>query len=75
MSNVVVRVVPSDEDLFDVEAQIALPFLPSGSTGSCYTVLRERKQTLGVVQTSFSCDLHYNGVDQPLQDIELSTSF
>ena len=75
MSNVSVRVVPSDDDLFDVEAEISLPFLPSGSTGSCYTVLREKKQTIGAVFTSFSCDLHYNGVDQPLQDIEISTSF
>jgi len=73
MSKVTVRAVPSDDDLFSLEDEIELPFLPYGSTGSCYAVLREKRQTMGMVQTSFSCDLYFGHHVVPLQNLELST--
>jgi hypothetical protein len=40
--------------------------------GSCYVVLRERKQTMGAVHTSFSCDLYFDDRVNPLQNLEVS---
>jgi hypothetical protein len=73
MSHVLVRVVASDDDLYTVEKEIELPFLPFASMGSCYVVLREKRQTMGGVITSFSCDLYYDEHVIPLQNIEVNT--
>jgi hypothetical protein len=73
MKAVKVRAVAADDDLYSVEAEMELPYLPSGSAGSCYVVLREKKQTMGAVRTSFSCDLHFNDIITPLLNLEIST--
>jgi hypothetical protein len=73
ITGVLVRVVSSDDDLYSVETEIELPFLPFSSTGSCYVVLREKKQTIGAVHTSFSCDLFFDDRSTPLQNLEIST--
>lgn len=73
MKGVKVRAVAADDDLFSVEAEMELPYLPFGSAGSCYVVLREMKQTMGAVNTSFSCDLFYNDIVTPLLNLDIST--
>lgn len=74
MSHVNVKVVASDDDLYHIENEIELPYLPYSSTGSCYVVLREKRQTIGGVNTSFSCDLYHDGHVIPLQNIEVNTA-
>lgn len=71
MSHVYVRVVASDEDLYNIEKEIELPYLPFTSTGSCYVVLKEKRMI--EVNSSFSCDLYYDDNVIPLQNIEINS--
>jgi len=73
IDRVLVRVSPADDDLYSVDTEIELPFLPYGSTGSCYAVLRAQRQTMGTVVSSFSCDLLYDDHVNPLLNFELSS--